>query len=98
MPDRVAAVGVIGGVAPFWPDALQGVLPMTKHAFRLARWAPGLLVFLAGRVRSSADRFLAKLRSELPDSDRQILDRPDVARVLAENYAESVVSDEMGLR
>lgn len=85
MSERVAAVGVISGVAPFWPGTVQGMLATTRQAFWLARWAPWLLMLAAGRLKSNGVRFLAKLRHELPDCDRQIVDRADVQAVLAEN-------------
>lgn len=85
MPERVTAVGVISGVAPFWPGAVRGMLATTRQGFWLARWAPWLLVLVAGRLKSNRDHFLAKLRHELPDCDRQIVDRADVQAVLADN-------------
>lgn len=96
MPERVTAVGVVSGLAPFWPGAVQGMLATTRQGFWLARWVPWLLVLIAGQLKANRDRFLAKLRRELPDCDRQIIDRADVQAVLAENYAESVAAQEMG--
>lgn len=96
MPERVTAVGVISGVAPFWPGAVQGMLVTTRQAFWLARWGPWLLVLAAGRLKSNRDHYLVKLRHELPVCDRQIVDRDDVQAVLADNYAESVAAREMG--
>lgn len=94
MPERVTAVCV--SVAPFWPGAVQGMLATTRQGFWLARWAPWLLVLVAGRLKSNRDRFLAKLRRELPKCDRQVIDRADIQAILAENYAESVATREMG--
>jgi pimeloyl-ACP methyl ester carboxylesterase len=96
MADRVTIVGVVSGLAPFWPGTLRGMLPTTRQGFWLARWAPWLLMLAVRRMRSSPERFLAQLRRELPDSDRQIIDRPEVAATLSENYAEAVATDEAG--
>ncbi len=96
MPERVTAVGVISGVAPFWPGAVRGMLATTRQGFWLARWAPWLLVLVAGRLKSNRDHFLARLRHELLVCDRQNVDRADVQAVLADNYAESVATREMG--
>lgn len=95
LPDRVAVVAVISGVAPFWPGALEGMLATTRRGFQLARWAPWLLTLMARWAISSREQFLGKLRRELPECDRRIVARPEVARVLTENYAEALLTDEM---
>ena len=95
LPDRVAVVSLISSVAPFWPGALEGMLATTRRGFQLARWAPWLLTLVTRRARSHREQFLDKLRRELPDCDRRILARPEVARVLAENYGDALSTEEM---
>jgi pimeloyl-ACP methyl ester carboxylesterase len=95
LPDRVAVVTLRSSVAPFWPGALEGMLATTRRGFQLARWAPGLLTLVARRAISRREQFLGKLRRELPECDRRILARPEVARVLAENYGDALSTDEM---
>lgn len=95
LPERVAAVGVVSSVAPFWPGALEGMLPTTRRGFQFARWAPWLLVFEARRLSRHPDRFLAQVRGQLPDCDRRVVDRPEVAQVMAEDAAEAMAGDEV---
>jgi pimeloyl-ACP methyl ester carboxylesterase len=95
LPERVAAVGVVSGVAPFWPAALRGMLATTRRGFQLAYWAPGLLILAARQAARDPERFQARLRRELPECDRRTIERPDVAQVVAENAAEALRSDEM---
>ncbi|HET6159303.1 MAG TPA: alpha/beta hydrolase [Dongiaceae bacterium] len=89
-------VGLVSSVALFWPGALRGMLPTTRLGFRLARWAPWLLTLLARRTASRPDEFLARLREQLPECDRRVLARPEVAEVSAGSAAEALSTDEMG--
>lgn len=103
LPERVAIVGVISSLAPFWPGAFKGMQPFTRRAFRCARWAPWLLAWIAARAAADLPRFAAQLRRQLPESDVRILDRPEVAALLAENLPEAgrtaeVVRETMLLR
>lgn len=93
LPERVTAVGLVSSVAPFWPGALRGMLATTRRGFQLARLAPWLLILAARRMARNPEGFLSRVRRELPDPDRQILARPDVAAVVAENAREALVSD-----
>jgi pimeloyl-ACP methyl ester carboxylesterase len=73
----------------------QVMLATTRRGFQLARWAPGLLTLVARRAISRREQFLGKLRRELPECDRRILARPEVAQVQAENYGDALSTDEM---
>lgn len=95
MPERIAAVGVVSSVAPFWPGALDGMLPTTRRAFQFARWAPWLLVFEARRLGRHPERFLDQVRGQLPECDRRVVDRPEVAAVMAVDAAEALAGDEV---
>jgi pimeloyl-ACP methyl ester carboxylesterase len=95
LPERIAAVGVVSSVAPFWPGALEGMLPTTRRAFQLARWAQWLLVFEARRLGRHPDRFLHQVRGQLPECDRRVVDRPEVADVMAADAAEALAGDEV---
>jgi pimeloyl-ACP methyl ester carboxylesterase len=95
LPERVTAVGLVSSVAPFWPDALRGMLATTRRGFQLAHLAPWLLILAARRMAGNPEGFLSRLSRELPDPDRRILARPDVAAVVAENAGEALVSDEV---
>lgn len=94
LPERMTAVAVVSSVAPFWPGALHGMLATTWRGFQLAHLAPWLLRLAARRASRDPERFLSRVRSELPDCDRSVLARPEVAAVVAENAAEALASDE----
>lgn len=94
LPERVSAVTLISSVAPHWPGALRGMLRTTRWGFQLANAAPWLLYLAARRTAHHPDRFLSGLRHELPEPDRRILARPDVATVVADNSAESLAGGE----
>lgn len=95
LPGHVAAVGLVSSVAPFWPAALDGMLATTRRGFILARWAPWLLALAARRAARDPRRFQATLRRQLPECDRRVLERPDVALVAAENATEALPGGEM---
>ncbi|MVU78326.1 alpha/beta fold hydrolase [Nocardia sp. ET3-3] len=94
-PDRVAAVGLVSSVAPFWPDALDGMLATTRRGFEWAHRSPALLRFGALLAARRPDRFVRGLGSELPDCDRRILARPEIARMAAENARAALTGDAM---
>jgi fermentation-respiration switch protein FrsA (DUF1100 family) len=93
LPERVRRVTLVSSVALFWPDALRGMLATTRLGFQLAHLAPWLLL-VARRMARDPQLLTARLRRELPDPDRRILARPEVARIVAENAAEALATDE----
>jgi pimeloyl-ACP methyl ester carboxylesterase len=95
LPDRVTVVTVISSLAPFWSGALQGMMATTRRGYQLARWAPWLLRRMVRRAASNLDQSLKELRRELPECDRQILARPEVAVIMAENYAAGLSTNQM---
>jgi pimeloyl-ACP methyl ester carboxylesterase len=89
LPERVTAVAIAGGFAPFdRPDPYAGMTPRMRGFVRLLRAAP----WLAGpfmrsaprRYRTDAETAFAKQFGELCDADRATLEREPVrALVLA---------------
>jgi pimeloyl-ACP methyl ester carboxylesterase len=99
LPDRVTRAGCVVGVAPY--DALgdawfDGMDPENIKEFGWAldgedRLATELPVVAAGILeRVAADPATVLGDFDIPDSDRKILQRPDVAQVLRESLTESV--------
>jgi pimeloyl-ACP methyl ester carboxylesterase len=83
MPDRVVAVGVLGGVVPAsGPDAIGGgamalgsrVAPLLQVAGLPIRWMAVALVWLARPVASPAADLYARMS---PEADRHLLTRPE---------------------
>jgi pimeloyl-ACP methyl ester carboxylesterase len=95
LPDRVTVVSVISSLAPSWSGALQGMMPKTRLGYQLARWAPWFVRRMVRRAASNLEQSLRELRRELPECDRQVLARPEVAGIMAENYAAGLSTNQM---
>jgi pimeloyl-ACP methyl ester carboxylesterase len=84
MPDRIRAVGVLGGVAPTrGPDAvpggLVGALNQLAPVFPPMRGSLALgLTWLVRAVRPVAGRALEAYAAMSPESDRDVLSRPEM--------------------
>jgi pimeloyl-ACP methyl ester carboxylesterase len=81
--DRVRAVGLVGGVAPFdVPGLFKLMSPALKLTFWLARRAPpvvrGLLSVNLRGLRGADQRRTARIAAQFPEPDRSLLQRPDV--------------------
>lgn len=83
MPDRVVAVGVLGGVAPTsGPDAISGgvvalapwVAPLLRVAGLPIRWAAVALVRMVRPLAEPAVYMYARIS---PEGDRRLLVRPE---------------------
>jgi pimeloyl-ACP methyl ester carboxylesterase len=83
MPDRVIAIGVLGGVAPWrGPDAVTGgivtlgtsVAPVLELAGLPIRWAATGLIQLIRPVATPALHLYARIS---PEADRRLLVRPE---------------------
>ncbi|HZD71684.1 MAG TPA: hypothetical protein VFA45_23070 [Actinomycetes bacterium] len=97
LPGRITAVGLVSSVAPFWPGALRGMLATTRRGFQLAHLAPWLLSLASGRMARNPEAVLSRVRRELPDPDRRILARPDVAAVVRKNAAQALAGNEVAM-
>jgi pimeloyl-ACP methyl ester carboxylesterase len=94
LTDRVTAVVLVSSVAPYWPGAVRGMLATTRRSFQLAGLSPWLLRVLARRTARHPDRFLSELEREVPEVDRRIVTRPDVARLITANAEAALTGDE----
>lgn len=93
LPDRVASVGVLGGVVPsVGPDAAPGGLVGFAHRFRgllpIVREPAGLalttLVRLARPIGSQGLDLYARLS---PPGDREVLRRPDIKEMFLDDLS-----------
>ena len=94
LPDRVCAVGIIGGIAPpSAPGVLAGFSPPLRVMFRLGRRAPTLLNWLLRlnlrAVRRGGGRHGARMAAMLPEPDRSLLARPAVQRAFMACFEEA---------
>ncbi|HXY86683.1 MAG TPA: alpha/beta hydrolase [Gaiellaceae bacterium] len=94
LPDRVAGVGVVSGVAPYdAPGATEGMRRRNRVGFKLGARVPPLARFamwsMRRQVRRDPDRVLDALEQALPPSDAEVVRRPGVRRLMAEVFAEA---------
>jgi pimeloyl-ACP methyl ester carboxylesterase len=80
--DRVTAVGLVSSLAPFRPSELR-VFPL------------GSRTLSPPRAARDPHRFLNWLWSRLPDCDRRVLARPEVARIVAADLVEALRGNEL---
>jgi len=84
IPDRVRAVGVVGGLAPLdAPDVMASLSGPLRVMFRLARFAPAVLRGLyrlnLRAMRRGRERASQRMAGWAPEPDRTLLQRPEIA-------------------
>jgi len=94
MPDRVRAVGLLGGIAPLdAPGIMASMSAPLRMMFRLARHAPALLGALyrlnLRAIGRSGDRASQRMAAWAPAPDRKLLERPEIARGFTACFAEA---------
>jgi pimeloyl-ACP methyl ester carboxylesterase len=85
IPDRVRAIGIIGGVAPAESPGGLSVMPGPMRVmFRLSRSAPlllrGLYRLQLRAIRRSGDRATERMAAWAPEPDRTLLLQKEIAR------------------
>jgi len=83
IPDRVRAVGLVGGMAPLdAPGVVASMNPPLRVMFRLARSAPALLRGLyrlnLRAMRRGGARARERMAAWAPEPDRSLLQRPEI--------------------
>ena len=95
MPERLTSVGVVSSAAPSdAPGVFEG-MSRTNHFFmRLAWRLPWLsrlnLRLLAKVIRRDPARYIDAMQYKVDAVDRAILARPEIRRMLVEDFAEAV--------
>lgn len=101
LADRVTVVGAISSVAPFWPGALDGMMPLVRWGFRLAPHAPGPATGAMRLALRCGTPFIRLFQRRLPPGDRQVLERPGVLplslQTIAAALSTPVLAEEIGL-
>jgi pimeloyl-ACP methyl ester carboxylesterase len=101
IPERVRAVGVIGGVAPFEAPGLTAAMgaPL-RLMFRLAKYAPPLLGLMfrlnLKLTRSMDDRGAERMIARFPEPDRTLLRRPEILSGFVRCFQEACLSGTQG--
>jgi pimeloyl-ACP methyl ester carboxylesterase len=83
IPDRVRAIGLLGGLAPLdRPDIMASVPGPLRLMFRLARYTPPLLGGLfrlnLRMMRAGGERAGERMAASFPEPDRSLFARPEV--------------------
>jgi pimeloyl-ACP methyl ester carboxylesterase len=91
LADRMVGVGIVSGVGPLaGPGADEGMMGFNKVVSRLARTSMYLVyppfVVSASVFRRWPELALRAASGQLPASDFEILNRPDVKRAFIEDY------------
>lgn len=95
VPDRIKAVGVVCGLGPMdSPESIDGMVFVNRFGLLLGKRTPRIVQGLFALVAIGLSRFpgavLGLIAARLPRPDRQTLRRPDVRRLLADSFRESV--------
>ena len=91
LPTRVTRVGLISCLAPVDdPAAKRGMPPPTRYGLAAARLSPWLarpMVWFTAR-QAREGKLVGQLATSMPEPDRKVLRRQDVARALGTSLAE----------
>jgi pimeloyl-ACP methyl ester carboxylesterase len=93
LPDRVTVAGLISAAGPAdAPHALDGITPVRRIGFYLARYAPAILrpvLWLTNNPRHNPEKFFAQYTHHNPPRDQAILAQSQFRAMMIANYAES---------
>jgi pimeloyl-ACP methyl ester carboxylesterase len=95
IPERLAAVGIVGGLGPLdKAGATRGMSLLSRFFLRLFRRAPGAgrtcFALAAQIARHYPDRLFALFTANVPAPDRQVLARPEVRNLFLAALVEAV--------
>jgi pimeloyl-ACP methyl ester carboxylesterase len=95
VPERLRGVAIVSGLGMLdRPGALEGMAEGNIEETKMAREAPDELATAHGEdaraIREDPEGIFAGLAGELPEVDRQMLERPEVRAFLTETFQEAV--------
>jgi len=95
IPERIRSVGIACGLGPMdVRGAGEGMVFLNRFGLFLGKKAPGMVLGLfalvAGAISCSPGAVVDLIAAHLHDPDRHVLRRPDVRRLLADSFRESV--------
>ena len=93
-PERVRAVGILGGIAPLEDPLLFAAMSAPlRLMLRLSRWAPPLLRALfrlnLRATRGAGDRTSGRMLASLPEPDRSLMQRPETRNAFIACFQEA---------
>jgi pimeloyl-ACP methyl ester carboxylesterase len=93
LSDRVTAAAFISAAGPAdAPHALDGITPVRRIGYWLARYAPALvqpMLWLTNNPQRDPQQFFARYTVHNPPADQAILARPEIRAMMIANYAEA---------
>ena len=95
VPERLKGVAIVSRLGTLdRPGALEGMSEGNVEEIEMAREAPDQLAAAHGEaaraIHEDPEGAIAELSEELPEVDRQMLERPDVRAFLIETFQEGV--------
>lgn len=94
IPERVTRAAIVSGVGPIDVAGSMREMPRIRRAgSAVARYAPGLLpiiLWFAANPNRDPERFYRSMASGNSPIDREILSRPEVKRMLMDNFQEAM--------
>jgi len=102
MPERLTRVGIVSSPAPTdAPGVFEGMSVTNRFFMKLAWHLPSLssanIWFLAALIRRNPRRYIETMKRKMHDVDIAVLDRPEVERMLAMDFAEAVRNGAAGM-
>lgn len=90
IPDHLTRAAIVGGMGPVDSrEAIEAMAAERRFLLRVARYAPALLLPLLWLMARDPGRALDREQKSYCESDREILARPDVRKMLLESYSEA---------
>lgn len=94
MPEHVKRQSIISGVGPLIPSLTRGMGP-GKHVFRLARWLPGLVNGIYGKMqkdlKDDPDKLIQQVVTTLPEPDRKLMEDPRIKNAFLKTFSHSLL-------
>ncbi|HEX7353465.1 MAG TPA: alpha/beta hydrolase [Mycobacteriales bacterium] len=92
LPDRVTAIGVVAGVGPVQErgseDGMMPINQLLSRAARLGRWTvQPLFATMTAAGRRWPERLVARMMTQLPAADAEVMRRPDVHAAFVDDLA-----------
>ena len=102
MPDRLTSVGVVSCAAPTdAPGVFHGMSKTNRFFMKLAWHMPWLSTlnvrFLGSVIRRKPMRYIDTMKFKVHDVDKAILARPEIQKMLANDFAEALSSGAQGM-
>jgi hypothetical protein len=101
VPERIKGVAIVSGLGMLdRPGALEGMSKGNIEEIKMAMDSPEDLATALGEaaeaIREDPEGTFAELSDELPEVDRQMLERPDIRVFLIETFQEAVRQGAIG--